>query len=164
MSLVLVKMNIIDLFQEAFNFLATFYNKIHHPGHSFATFSLENYFKLFPQDLKDIHRGYNAIKQMLEKQTCTREQSFQSNFRQLMLCKIIIIDLLCENIHLQKLPQTIESYLLDETCLSCFFKQHTEKWFFCDSCPTDVDVIEVDRSDFEKMFEDHLNGDILYDL
>jgi hypothetical protein len=45
-----------------------------------------------------------------------------------------------------------------------FFKQHTEKWFFCDLCPTDGDVIEVDRSDFEKMFEDHLNGDILYDL
>jgi hypothetical protein len=82
-----------------------------------------------------------------------------------MLCsKIIIIDLLCENIHLQKLPQKIESYLLDETCLSCFFKQHTRKWFFCDSCPTDVYVIEVDRSNYEKMFEDHLNGDILYDL
>jgi hypothetical protein len=57
-----------------------------------------------------------------------------------------------------------ESYLLNETCLSCFLKQHTEKWFFCDSCPTDVDVIEVDRSDFEKMFVDHLNGDILNDL
>jgi hypothetical protein len=68
MSLVLVNMNIIDLFQEAFNFLATFYNKIYHPGHSFATFSLEKYFKLFPQDLKDIHHGYNAIKQLLEKQ------------------------------------------------------------------------------------------------
>jgi hypothetical protein len=48
--------------------------------------------------------------------------------------------------------------------LIVFFKQHTQKWFFCDSCPTDVDVIEVDRSDFEKIFEDHLNGDILYDL
>jgi hypothetical protein len=78
-----------------------------------------------------------------------------------MLCsKIKIIDLLSENIHLQKLPQKIESYLLDETCLSCFFKQHTQKWFFC----TDEDVIEVDRSVFEKMFENHLNVDILYDL
>jgi hypothetical protein len=82
-----------------------------------------------------------------------------------MLCsKVKIIDLLCENIHLQKLSQKIEFYLLDETCLSCFLKQHTKKWFFCDSCPTDVDVIEMGRSDFEKIFEYHLNGDILYDL
>jgi hypothetical protein len=69
MSFVLSNMNIIDLLQEAFNFLATFDYKINHPGHSFATFSLENYFKLFPEDLKDIHHGYNAIKQLLEKQT-----------------------------------------------------------------------------------------------
>ena len=165
MSLVFVNMDIIDLFQEAFNFMATFYTTIYHPVCSCASFSLENYFKLFPQELKEINNKYKTIKPLLVMQTFTKEQIYQINFGQLIQSsKNKIIDLLCENIHLQKLPQKIESYLLDETCLSCFFKQHTRKWFFCDSCPTDVYVIEVDRSNYEKMFEDHLNGDILYDL
>jgi hypothetical protein len=103
--------------------------------------------KLFPQELKEINNKYKTIKPLLVMQTFTREQIYQINFGQLIQSsKNKIIDLLCENIHLQKLPQKIESYLLDETCLSRFFKQHTQKWFFC----TDVDVIEVDRSDFEK--------------
>jgi hypothetical protein len=39
------------------------------------------------------------------------------------------------NIHLQKLPQKIESYLLDETCLSCFLNNKQENGSFAIHVP-----------------------------
>jgi len=174
----------IDLFQEAFNFVVTYYNRtvqskygivyttyLNTKGNmnprsenfTFATFSIKNYFNLFPHEFKDVNDKYMTIEHLLIKKAY--EQSNQSFFYQLTLSsKYKIIELLCKNIHLHQLPQQIESYLLGETCYSCLFKEHTIKWLYCDSCPTDIDVIQVDKSKYEKIFKAHLNGDIFYEI
>ena len=174
------KMDTIDLFQEAFNFMVTIYNRKFLlqqevvnfsskesknqklENFSFGSFAISNYFKLFPKDFSELCEKYFTIAQQLERYS--DELRYKSEFSEFVFSsKAKIIDILCKTIHLEKLPQKIDSYMLGETCDNCIFKEHTKQWLYCDSCSWDIDVFQMDRSKYEQIFEDHLSGEINYE-
>jgi hypothetical protein len=172
----------IDLFQEAFNVMIYSFNReydlnddrakptlsvpeenknLMNPDFCYATFSLREYFENNPSIYKIIKKDLKRIKLRFNQQYKAFHGDF-SIFRQLRTsCKYAINSILGDRMVLNK-NEGLDCIMLGNTGDECPHLELTSHMDDCYCCPRNFECISLPSDKFQRIFDFHNSGDIIY--